>query len=66
MTRLDVAPHHPQIHVAVPPHRPPTVERALRDIALVLQLTQRVKAEILAERAERESRRLLPSAALAM
>jgi len=66
MTRLDVAPHHPQVHVAVPPHRQPPVERALRDIAFVLQLTQRVKAEILAEREERQSRRLPPSAALAM
>jgi hypothetical protein len=65
MTRLDVAPHHPQIHVPAP-HRQPAVERALRDIALVLHLTQRVKAEILAERVERESRRLPPAAALAM
>jgi hypothetical protein len=66
MTRLDVAPHHPQVHVAAPPHRQPTVERALRDIAFVLRLTQRVKAEILAEREERQSRRLPPAAALAM
>jgi hypothetical protein len=65
MTRLDIAPHHPQVHVAAPPHRQP-VERALRDIAFVLQLTQRVKAEILAEREEWQSRRLPPAAALAM
>ena len=66
MTRLDVAPQHPQFHVAIPERRQPPVDQALRDIAYVLHLTQRVKAEILAERAEREARRMLPATALAM
>jgi len=57
MTRLDVAPHHPQFHVAAPAHGQPTVEHALRDIAYVLHLTRRVKNEILAERANREARK---------
>jgi len=66
MTRLDVAPQHPQFHVAIPERRQPPVEQALRDIAFVLHLTQRVKAEILADRAEREARRMPPATALAL
>jgi hypothetical protein len=57
MTRLDVAPHHPKVHVAVSANRQPTVEQMLRDIAYVLHLTRRVKNEILAERANREARK---------
>jgi hypothetical protein len=66
MTRLDIAPQHPQFHVAIPERRQPPVDAALRDIAYVLHLTQRVKAEILAERAEREARRMPPATALAL
>jgi hypothetical protein len=66
MTRLDIAPHHPQFHVTAPERHQPRAEDALRDIAFVLHLTQRVKAEILAERAEHEARRMPPAATLAV
>jgi hypothetical protein len=62
MTRLDTQPSRPQFHVEVPAARRPAVEAALRDIAFVLHLTQRVKAEILAEREERDAARLAPAA----
>ncbi|MBO0699026.1 MAG: hypothetical protein J2P46_11575 [Zavarzinella sp.] len=62
MTRLDTQPSRPQFHVEVPAARRPAVEAMLRDIAYVLHLTQRVKAEIVAEREEREAARLAPAA----
>lgn len=62
MTRLDTQPSRPQFHVEVPAARRPAVEAMLRDIAYVLHLTQRVKAEIVAEREEREASRLAPAA----
>lgn len=62
MTRLDVVPHQPQFHVPAPAHRQPSVEQMLREIAYVLHLTRKVKAEILAERADYDARRLPPLA----
>jgi hypothetical protein len=62
MTRLDTQPSRPQFHVEVPAARRPPVEAMLRDIAYVLHLTQKVKAEILAERDQREAGRLAPAA----
>ena len=62
MTRLDTEPSRPQFHVPVPERRRPAVEAALRDIAFVLHLTEKVKAEILAEREVRDARRMPPAA----
>jgi hypothetical protein len=62
MTRLDTQPSRPQFHVEVPAARRPAVDAVLKDIAFVLHLTQKVKAEILAEREQRELGRLAPAA----
>jgi hypothetical protein len=62
MTRLDTQPPRPQFHVEIPAARRPPAEAMLRDIAYVLHLTQKVKAEILAERDRREAGRLAPAA----
>jgi hypothetical protein len=66
MTRLDHEPSRPQFHVPVPERRRPAVEAALRDIAFVLHLTQKVKAEILSEREGRDARRMPPATATAV
>ena len=63
MTRVDTQPSRPQFHVEVPIARRPAVDAMLRDIAYVLHLTQKVKAEILAEREVRDAGRLAPAAA---
>ena len=62
MTRMDTEPSRPQFHVPMPERRRPAVEAALRDIAFVLHLTEKVKAEILAEREAREARFMPPAA----
>jgi hypothetical protein len=66
MTRLDNEPSRPQFHVSVPESRRPSVEAALRDMAYVLHLTQKVKAEILADRQARDATRMPPTAATAV
>ena len=66
MTRTDtvVKPNRPQLLPKVPTRRKPNVEAMLREIAFVLHCTRKVKAEILAEREEREACKLPPAAAI--
>ena len=59
MTRLDtnVLPNRPRL-INKAKRREPDVRAMLLEIAFVLHCTRKVKAEILADREERESRRL--------
>ena len=66
MTRLDTDPSRPQFHVPMPERRRPAVEAALRDIAFVLHLTEKVKAEILADREARDVSKMPPATATAV
>ena len=52
MVRLDSTPKAPRFHVVVPVRRGRSVEAMLHEIAYVLHVTAKVKAEIISERLE--------------
>jgi hypothetical protein len=67
MTRFDtvVKPNRPRLLNPIPRRSADEVRAMLREIAYVLHVTRKVKAEILAEREDCESRMHPPAASVA-